>query len=80
MIRYFGKPERGMTWSTTLRSFENDCPLYEIMFEVGRRLIDVDLVDQVEREKNEWSFRKLYGPECVHEFLRRLERHDLLLG
>ncbi|MEJ6718807.1 MAG: hypothetical protein ACJAT6_001561 [Akkermansiaceae bacterium] len=50
------------------------------MFEVGRRLIDVDLVDQVEREINESSFRKLYGPECVHEFLRRLERHDLLLS
>ena len=58
--------------------FEKNRPLYEIRCEVGRRLLSPDLVDKKEHLETLTRFRLLYGPEFVQEFLRRLDKYDIL--
>ena len=57
------------------RIFEEDRPLYEMRFEVGRRLADGSLFGCSDHENTVSSFRDLYGPKLVKEFLGRLKRH-----
>lgn len=58
--------------------FEENRPLYEIRFEVGRRLIVPDLVSREEHFEILEQYQEDYGSDIVREFLRRLEKHDLL--
>ncbi len=60
--------------------FEDNRPLYEIRCAVGRQLIVGELDQEEEHEKTIESFRELYGPEFLQEYLRRLTSHDLLEG
>ena len=58
--------------------FEQNRPLYEIRFEVGCRLVVPDLVGRSEHLKILEQYQNDYCPDIVPEFLRRLEKHDLL--
>ena len=58
--------------------FEVNRPLYEIRYEVGRRLLVSDLVSRREHLETLNQYQNDYGPDIVREFLRRLEKHDLL--
>ena len=58
--------------------YEENRPLYEIRFEVGRRLVTPDSFDPSGHKDSVTKFRNLYGPKLVQEFLRRLKRHSLI--
>ena len=58
--------------------FEQNRPLYEIRFEVGRCLVVPDLVGRSEHLEILEQYQNDYCPDIVREFLRRLEKHDLL--
>lgn len=62
------------------RLFEKNRPLYEVRFEVGRRLVDASLVNDTDHQITVEKFRNLYGPELVEKFLARLKRHSLIPG
>lgn len=58
--------------------FEENWSFYEVRFEVGRDLIEPDLVNREEHFKHLEQYQENYGADIVREFLRRLGKHDLL--